>query len=51
MLGESVACGTSLKYEQTNLLQAYKRSLLLTFQIIIHILEKKKKGYTHSISF
>jgi hypothetical protein len=32
MLGEAVACGTFLKYKQTDLLQAYKRSPLLTFK-------------------
>ena len=34
MLGEAVACGAFLKYKQTDLLQAYIRSPLLTFKII-----------------
>jgi len=51
MHGEAVAWGTFLKYGQIGLLQAYIRRSPLHISIIIHILEKKKKGYTNSISF
>jgi hypothetical protein len=51
MLGEAVACGAIQKYISNRPLSSYKRSLLITFKGSIHILEKKKKGYTHSISF
>jgi hypothetical protein len=52
MLGEVVACGSFLKYKQTDLLQAYIRRPPIHIQEASYTyLEKKKKGYTHSISF
>jgi hypothetical protein len=51
MQGEAVACGAFLKYKQTNLLPHYIRRAPPLIWREVHILEKKKKGYTHSISF
>jgi hypothetical protein len=51
MLGETVACGAFLKYEQINLLQAYIRSPLVTFKRHHTHLEEKKRVTHISNSF
>ena len=51
MLGEAVACGTYLKYMSNRPSSSYKRSPPPHIQEESYTFEKKKKGYTHSISF